>query len=137
MYIKINICTYKTFKLAKRTMFLMKNHFREIRQCAVFLSVCKIIFSALLILFTNTKRSLCNMNKFPQKRKADGWKWQYKNSIVFYCLKITASSTRQEALLKLFYLIMGKLEMAKTPICKFVNFLPFEIEFILPFELHC
>ena len=36
------------------------------------------------------------MNKFPQKRKADGWKWQYKNSIVFYCLKITASSTRQD-----------------------------------------
>ena len=30
MYIKINICTYKTFKLAKRTMFLTKNYFREI-----------------------------------------------------------------------------------------------------------
>ena len=49
------------------------------------------------------------MNKFPQKRKADGWKWQYKNSIVFYCLKITASSTRQEAVLKLFHLIWQNL----------------------------
>jgi hypothetical protein len=58
------------------------------------------------------------MNKFPQKRKADGWKWQYKNSIVFYCLKITASSTRQEAGLKLFSSNMAKLEMAKTSICK-------------------
>ena len=75
------------------------------------------------------------MNKFPQKRKADGWKWQYKNSIVFYCLKITASSTRQEAVLKLFHLIWQNLRWQKTSICKFVNFLPFDIEFILPFEL--
>ena len=77
------------------------------------------------------------MNKFPQKRKADGWKWQYKNSIVFYCLKITASSTRQEAGLKLFSSNMAKLEMAKTSICKLGNFLPFDVEFILPFLQQC